>query len=57
VRDTPADSQQQVSRYFSAFLGRLPSAAERIAHAGLVQAGAADLDLALILASDEFLHH
>jgi hypothetical protein len=53
---TPTASQRQVSRFFSTFLGRLPNAAEVNAHAGLVQAGAADLDLALILASDEFFH-
>jgi hypothetical protein len=51
---TPAAAQQQVTRFFQTFLGRTPSAAELAAHAALVAAGQADLDLAIILASQEF---
>jgi hypothetical protein len=51
---TPAASQRQVSQFFQQFLGRAPGAAEVSAHADLVATGRADLDLALILASDEF---
>jgi hypothetical protein len=53
---TPTAAQQQVRQFYSTFLGRLPSTVEGNTHAGLVLASGADLDLALILASDEFFH-
>jgi hypothetical protein len=52
--NTPAASLRQVDQFFQRYLGRAPGAAEAAAHAGLVASGQAGLDLALILASDEF---
>jgi hypothetical protein len=54
---TLAASQAQVNQYFATYLGRQPGPAEMVVHAGYIQAtGAPELDLALILASDEFFN-
>jgi hypothetical protein len=51
---TPAAGVEQARRFFADFLGRLPGAVEAAAHAGVVLGAGPELDLALILASDEF---
>ncbi len=51
---TPAASQQQITNYFQQFLGRTPNAAELNAFGSLAQNGQTNLDLAIILASQEF---
>ena len=54
---TPDANLEQVRRFFTDFLGRLPGTAEANLHAVLIQAtGSADLDLAMILASDELFN-
>jgi hypothetical protein len=51
---TPAAGVEQARRFFVDFLGRRPGPAEAAAHAGFILGAGAELDLALILASDEF---
>jgi hypothetical protein len=54
---TPAAAQQVVIGFYQRYLGRTPGPAEVAAHAGLVEAGQAVLDQALILSSPEFLNN
>jgi autotransporter-associated beta strand protein len=54
---TPAASQAQVNQCFATYLGRQPGPAEMAVHSGYIQAtNAPELDLAVILASDEFFN-
>jgi hypothetical protein len=53
---TPASGLEQARRFFAEFLGRLPGAAEAGLHGGVILGSGPDLDLAFILASDEFFH-
>jgi hypothetical protein len=53
---TPVSGLEQARRFFTDFLGRLPSPAEAGLHGGLILGGGVDLDLAVILASDEFFN-
>jgi hypothetical protein len=53
---TPVSGLEQARRFFAEFLGRLPGPLEAGLHGGVVLGSGPEIDLAIILASDEFFN-